>query len=280
MSAKEPELLFSSDDDDPMDEVVKKNTMANSLSKFINHDKPVEDETNLENSENSDNSEPSESDSEGTHDDSTASIASIDADLSDADADADADTDADAVLNIFSKQKNKRIKSKPKPTLQDIVSLEQSYQDMSEDSESNYDSGDDDNDNENENDTDENYLQKFDDLLRETHMKNHHPEMLDNNVDEIESLVRVVRNSDGIIVDALHKTSPFLTKYEKTRILGVRAKQINQGAKPLIEIEKNIIDGYLIAQLELQKKVIPFIIKRPIPNGNFEFWKLSDLEII
>ena len=94
MSAKEPELLFSSDDDDPMDEVVKKNTMANSLSKFINHDKPVEDETNLENSENSDNSEPSESDSEGTHDDSTASIASIDADLSDADADADADAGA------------------------------------------------------------------------------------------------------------------------------------------------------------------------------------------
>jgi len=279
MSAKEPELLFSSDDDDPMDEVVKKNTMANSLSKIINHDKPVEDETNLEdsdNSENSENSESSESDSEGTHDDSIASVASIDADLSDAEADADAD--ADAVLNIFSKQKNKRIKSKPKPTLQDITSLEQSYQDMSEDSESNNDSGDD--DNENENDTDENYLQKFDDLLRETHMKNHHPEMLDNNVDEIESLVRVVRNSDGIIVDALHKTSPFLTKYEKTRILGVRAKQINQGAKPLIEIEKNIIDGYLIAQLELQKKVIPFIIKRPIPNGNFEFWKLSDLEII
>jgi DNA-directed RNA polymerase subunit K/omega len=269
MSAKEPELLFSSDDDDddPMDEVVKKNTMANSLSKIINHDKPVEDETNLENSENSENSETSESDSEGTHDDSTASIASIDADLSDA--------DADAVLNTFSKQKNKRIKSKP--TLQDIASLEQSYQDMSEDSESNYDSGD---DNDNENDTDENYLQKFDDLLRETHMKNHHPDMLDNNVDEIESLVRVVRNSDGIIVDALHKTSPFLTKYEKTRILGVRAKQINQGAKPLIEIEKTIIDGYLIAQLELQKKVIPFIIKRPIPNGNFEFWKLSDLEII
>ena len=265
MSAKEPEELFSSDDDDPMDEVVKKNTMANSLSKIINHDK--EDETNLENSENSENSETSESDSEGTHDDSTASVASIDADLSDADA------DEEAVLNTFSKQKNKRIKSKP--TLQDIASLEQSYHDMSEDSESNYDSGDD-----NENDNDENYLQKFDDLLRETHMKNHHPDMLDNNVDEIESLVRVVRNSDGIIVDALHKTSPFLTKYEKTRILGVRAKQINQGAKPLIEIEKTIIDGYLIAQLELQKKVIPFIIKRPIPNGNFEFWKLSDLEMI
>jgi len=73
---------------------------------------------------------------------------------------------------------------------------------------------------------------------------------------------------------------PFITKYEKTRILGERATQINAGAKPLIEISSDIIDGYLIALKEFDEKKIPFILKRPLPNGGVEYWKLEDLEII
>jgi DNA-directed RNA polymerase I, II, and III subunit RPABC2 len=71
-----------------------------------------------------------------------------------------------------------------------------------------------------------------------------------------------------------------LTKYEKTRILGERAKQINGGAKPFIEVKPEIIDGYLIALAELEQKKIPFIIRRPLNNGGSEYWKLNDLEII
>jgi DNA-directed RNA polymerase subunit K/omega len=97
---------------------------------------------------------------------------------------------------------------------------------------------------------------------------------------EVSALSRVVRNTDGAIVDVMHKTMPFMTKYEKTRILGQRAKQLNQGAQPMIPVDKKIIDGYLIAQLELQQKALPFIIRRPLPGGKSEYWRLADLELI
>ena len=73
---------------------------------------------------------------------------------------------------------------------------------------------------------------------------------------------------------------PILTKYEKARILGQRAKQINSGNKPFVEIDKHILDGYLIAEEELNQKKLPFIIRRPIPGGSSEYWRLEDLEIL
>ena len=93
-------------------------------------------------------------------------------------------------------------------------------------------------------------------------------------------MTKVVRDEHGIIVDDLHKTIPYLTKYEKARILGQRAKQINAGATPFVKVPENVIDGYLIAELELQQKRIPFIIRRPLPNGGSEYWSLKDLENI
>jgi DNA-directed RNA polymerase I, II, and III subunit RPABC2 len=107
-----------------------------------------------------------------------------------------------------------------------------------------------------------------------------HPECLNHNYEEIEKLSLIIRNSDGIIVDPLHKTIPYLTKYEKARILGQRAKQIETGAKPLVKVPENIVDSYIIAELELKEKKIPFIIRRPIPGGACEYWHLKDLENI
>ena len=52
--------------------------------------------------------------------------------------------------------------------------------------------------------------------------------------------------------------------------MGQRAKQIEGGAQPFVAVEPNIIDSYLIAENELREKKIPFIIRRPIPNGGFE----------
>ena len=103
---------------------------------------------------------------------------------------------------------------------------------------------------------------------------------MNHNYDEIKSLSKVTRDEFNIIIDPLHKTIPFLTKYEKTRILGQRSKQIECGAKPLVKVPENIIDSYVIAELELEQKVIPFIIRRPIPSGGSEYWNLKDLEII
>ena len=107
-----------------------------------------------------------------------------------------------------------------------------------------------------------------------------HPESILQNYDEILSMTKVVRDSNGIIIDKLHRTIPYLTKYEKARILGQRAKQINSGAYPFVKVPENVIDGYIIAELELKQKRIPFIIRRPLPNGGSEYWKVQDLEDI
>jgi DNA-directed RNA polymerase I, II, and III subunit RPABC2 len=127
---------------------------------------------------------------------------------------------------------------------------------------------------------DEKYLQKFNNEVNKNYVTEFHPECFNHNYDEITALSKVTRDEFNIIVDPLHKTIPYLTKYEKTRILGQRAKQIECGAKPLVKVPENIIDSYIIAELELQQKRIPFIIRRPLPNGSSEYWNLKDLEII
>jgi DNA-directed RNA polymerase I, II, and III subunit RPABC2 len=131
-----------------------------------------------------------------------------------------------------------------------------------------------------ESDDDENYLQKITSDYKKKIADSHHPESNIHNHEEIDTLAKVVRNSQGTIIDPLHQTLPFMTKYEKARILGERAKQINAGAKPFIEIGPDIIDGYEIALRELDAKRIPFILKRPLPNGGVEYWKLIDLEML
>ena len=123
-------------------------------------------------------------------------------------------------------------------------------------------------------------LQKFDEEIKTNYIANYHPEEVALNYDEIRALSTVTRDNNDRIVDELHKTLPILTKYEYTRILGIRAKQINEGAQPMIKLDKTIIDGYLIAQIEIKQKKVPFILKRPLPNGGIEYWKISDLEIL
>ena len=135
-------------------------------------------------------------------------------------------------------------------------------------------------DDEEEDDYDDNYLQKFDNDIIKNYVNEFHPECLNHNYDEITKMSVVVRNSDNIIIDPLHRTIPYLTKYEKARILGQRAKQIETGARPLVKIPENIVDSYIIAELELREKKIPFIIRRPIPGGGCEYWNLRDLEVI
>lgn len=127
---------------------------------------------------------------------------------------------------------------------------------------------------------DEDYLKRFDKDVIANYIDIYHPESRTHNYDEVRALSFVIRDVDGVIIDELHKTLPFLTKFEKAKVLGVRAKQINEGAQPFIKTQTNVVAGYTIAQLELSQKKIPFIIRRPIPNGGSEYWKLSDLELI
>ena len=126
--------------------------------------------------------------------------------------------------------------------------------------------------------------------FRKNYITETHPEAESHTDDEIHALAKVVRNKVGIIVDPLHKTTPLLTKYEKTRILGIRTKQLNNGATPYVSSKAGIgsgsggqgqvIDGYTIALRELDEKKLPFIIRRPLPNGGTEYWYLQDLEVL
>lgn len=133
---------------------------------------------------------------------------------------------------------------------------------------------------ESEEEEDDDYLQKFDDELRTNFIKQHHPEISVHNYEEVKKLATVVRNANGIIIDQLHRTIPIMTKYESTRILGQRAKQIETGAVPLVQINDTTVDSYVIAEKELREKKIPFIIRRPIPNGGSEYWHAYDLELL
>lgn len=82
---------------------------------------------------------------------------------------------------------------------------------------------------------------------------------------------------DASTLDANHTTYPFLTNYERTKIISYRASQISNGAHPYIAVPDRVSDAYEIAKLELDAKRLPFILKRPLPDGSFEVWKLADL---
>lgn len=140
--------------------------------------------------------------------------------------------------------------------------------------------GGDDDDDDSDDEVDENYLQKIDQATKQKVIEAYHPELHKHNYDEVDILTRTDRNPHGVVTDLLHKTLPFLTKYEKARILGERAKQLDAGAQPFIQVDPTVIDSYLIAMSELEQKKIPFIVKRPLPNGGCEYWKLKDLEFL
>jgi len=123
-------------------------------------------------------------------------------------------------------------------------------------------------------------LKKLEKDTYEDILLNYHPEIKQNNYNEILAMCKIVRDRGGIISDALHRTLPWLTKYERARVLGLRSKQLSNGADAFIEIPPGMISGYKIAVEELNQKKIPFIIRRPIPNGGNEYWKLDDLKLL
>lgn len=131
-----------------------------------------------------------------------------------------------------------------------------------------------------EEDEDDQY-RKITPALKEDLLVRHYPEKKYQNFKEVEILSKVIRDKKGRIIDENHKTIPILTKYERTRVLGERTRQIQQGSPLFIENPENIIDSYVLAEMELKQKKIPFIIQRPLPYGtSIEYWCLADLEIL
>ena len=70
-------------------------------------------------------------------------------------------------------------------------------------------------------------------------------------------------------------SKPFLTKFEKTKIISERSQQLSNGAVSFLENPENYKTVYEIAFEELNQKKLPFIIRRPVAN-NYEYWKLED----
>ena len=73
-------------------------------------------------------------------------------------------------------------------------------------------------------------------------------------------------------------TTPYMTKYERARVLGTRALQISMNAPVMVELEGET-DPLQIAMKELKARKIPIIIRRYLPDGSFEDWAIEDLII-
>jgi DNA-directed RNA polymerase I, II, and III subunit RPABC2 len=90
----------------------------------------------------------------------------------------------------------------------------------------------------------------------------------------------VIRDAYPPTADAGHTTYPFLNMYEKTRILSLRAAQLAKGAPAFIDVPDYLTDVYEIARAELEAKRLPYILKRQLPDGSYEYWRLADLMIL
>jgi DNA-directed RNA polymerase I, II, and III subunit RPABC2 len=243
----------SSDNDDDKIQIIKKtneNTIENILDNSDEEDDEEEDDEEIKNKDDDDYYDEDEEQIGG----------GIEGDSSEDDYDDDESENEDISSSLKTTPVNKGKKT-AKITIDPVLDEDEIEDD------------DDDDD-------DENYLQKFDNEISKNYISEQHPECAIHNYDEIAKLTIIVKDNDGIIIDPLHKTLPFLTKYEKTRVLGQRTKQIECGATPFIKVPEGIIDAHIIAELELQQKRIPVIIRRPLPGGGSEYWNLKDLEMI
>ncbi|KAH0477369.1 MAG: hypothetical protein KVP17_003357 [Porospora cf. gigantea B] len=73
-------------------------------------------------------------------------------------------------------------------------------------------------------------------------------------------------------------TSPYMSKFEKARVIGTRALQISMNAPITIAVDGET-DPLAIAEKELYAKTIPFTIRRYLPDGSYEDWDLEELII-
>lgn len=71
---------------------------------------------------------------------------------------------------------------------------------------------------------------------------------------------------------------PFLTKFEKTRILGIRTEQITAGSQVFVKYNLNE-NAYNIALRELHEKKMPLIIRRYF-GSKYKDISVNSLKII
>ena len=108
-------------------------------------------------------------------------------------------------------------------------------------------------------------------------------ELTEKQIAEIDKECEIIRNREIITKDFQHVpveitskddrvvAGPItLTRFEKARIMGARALQLSLGAPVFVEIPKNTTTSLQIAMEELKKRVIPIVIKRTLPNEDYQ----------
>jgi len=73
-------------------------------------------------------------------------------------------------------------------------------------------------------------------------------------------------------------TKNILSKYEKTKLIGLRMEQLARNAEPYVKFDGEF-DPSKIAEKELIERKLPFMISRKLPNGKVEYWRLDDMLI-
>ena len=136
----------------------------------------------------------------------------------------------------------------------------------------------------------ENSIEKAIDQFRKIR-ENGREDISKKEIADIEKECEIIRKRKIITKDLPHKkveiTSkdgqivigpPMLTRFEKARIMGARALQLSLGAPVFIEIPKNATTSLEIAMEELKQRVIPIVIKRTLPNGDYQNIPLGKFE--
>ena len=108
-------------------------------------------------------------------------------------------------------------------------------------------------------------------------------DLTEKEITEIDKKCEIIRNRQIITKDLPHEAvevtdnnnqivigPPMLTRFEKARIMGARALQLSLGAPVFIEIPKNATSSLEIAMEELKQRVIPIVIRRTLPNGDYQ----------
>ena len=118
--------------------------------------------------------------------------------------------------------------------------------------------------------------------------ENNRKDLTDQEIAEIDKQCEIIRNRDVITKDLQHDpveiTSkdklgpPTLTRFEKARIVGARALQLSLGASIFIEIPKNATTSLEIAMEELKQRILPIVIKRTLPNGDYQNIPIDQFE--
>jgi DNA-directed RNA polymerase I, II, and III subunit RPABC2 len=79
-----------------------------------------------------------------------------------------------------------------------------------------------------------------------------------------------------------NKSSQVMSKYERSAVMGMRIEQLARGAKPFVQLtpeEEARMTPEDVAERELFERRVPFVIKRTLPNGAHEYWRIEDMVI-